>query len=308
MNNTPRTAEAMRCVVIVCAADRTHEPQALPSDPARAFDIVIWGCGEALGADRPARWRALGDMLQANPQVWCNHELVWLPEPDVDCDGAVVGAMCALMVAHGLWVAQPALDWDSRFEQVTSLRNPAFTLRTTNHVDEGMPMFRREFLQTLLPTLAMGGVWPSLGHLWAASAPVGRCAVLDAVTVRRVSPRPVDDMEPCQPLLHCMADRGVVDLRTFSWGGVDTRGQVTSLFDGTRETFLGRLLAGYAEGINDPAALGALYAMHLGRSREGAPVCALADDEMPPGLPGNGMVSQPALRPLAVAAGGAAAL
>jgi len=265
-----------RCLVLVGANDRVHAPQMLPPDPARAFDIAVWGCGDLPPANASLRFPALGRLLRDMPSLWQPYDLIWLPDETVQTRGSAVATMCALMQAHDLWLAQPSLDWTGPDDELLERHNPAFTLRSTNWVSERMPCFRREFLAAVLDSFALATGDPGLGHLWAALAPRGRVAVLDGVSLALTGQQPVRVHSGADEwsTLHrrALEALGVSDLSCLSWGGVDTAGRVLALHDkATRHAFVGRLMSGWAAGMDDASALGALLERHLAASPAEAP-------------------------------------
>jgi hypothetical protein len=258
--------------VLFCAEDRNDAPAFVPPDAGRGFDIVVLGCR------REGKWPAVARWLQQHRALWQPLRYVWIPDADVRADAAAVRALCALMREHGLMLAQPAQAWDAPFDEVVSLQHAGFRWRAVNHVGVAMPCFRTDHLAAMLPTLALADA-TAVGFLWAGEVPVGQAAVLDSVVVQRqaaaATAEPSAPVAPSRALLQHMAERGITDLRAFNWGGIDETGQALSLFDATRDAFLGRLLGALAAQVSDPLPLGSAYAMHLARSREGRP-------ELPP--------------------------
>ena len=273
-----------RFLVIVCASDASlHEAWLVPA-AMRSFDLLVCYGGsdperfhgsESMRVDLPgAKWNVLSRLFEENPGLLQAYDRFWLPDDDIETDAAAIDRLFAACEANGLLLGQPSLGWNSAFGQVITLHHSMFELRTTNFIEPMAPCFSSDFLRSALPTFTLCSTGAGLGHLWPALAPRGGCAVIDKVQVVRApaadTQAAVAETVPGSAVLQALAAAGVQTLQAWNWGGLGHDGTALSLSDASRDDFLGRLLAGYAGHIDNPAALGATYLLHFQQSRAAA--------------------------------------
>jgi len=189
-----------RNLVIVRAGDGSLHPCWLHGRARRTWDLVVSYFGDDPARFREAdvvridgkgpKWPALQALLAARPDLVQGYDYVWLPDDDIDCDGAAIDRLFAAMRRHRLVLAQPALTPRSHFSWTVTLRHPFARLRFTNFVEIMVPCFEREFLMRVVPTMGetLSGwgldlVWPAM-----AGAAADRVAIIDTVAVTHTRP------------------------------------------------------------------------------------------------------------------------
>ena len=186
-----------RWLVIVRAGDESLHERWLGQPSHRQWDLAISSFGEkAAAADQAvfvhkqagAKWPGLVATMNAYRDTVDRYEYVWMPDDDIECDVDSVNRLFETVAEHELELAQPALTPDSHFSHTITLRHANFALRFTNLVELMVPIFSREFLQRVLPTMSdaisgwgLDGVWPQMSSL-------GRVAIIDNVSVRHTRP------------------------------------------------------------------------------------------------------------------------
>jgi hypothetical protein len=188
-----------RFLVIVRAGDTSCHPGWTQSLPDRSWDLVVSYFGADPGRyrndfdrridDQGQKWQGL-HALMTRCEFWRDYEYVWLPDDDLAVDQAGVDRIFELMAGMDLDIAQPALDWNSYASHLLALRWPHFSVRFTNFVEIMAPCFRREFLETCLPTFRESRTGWGLDFVWPMflGGGVRRSGVLDEVTVTHTRP------------------------------------------------------------------------------------------------------------------------
>jgi hypothetical protein len=253
-----------------------------------SFDLVLTGAAglapagvplagapwiqRALALDAGPRWRAIAEALLAQPELWQDAGCVLVLADDVEIGATAVSELFRVMRTCGLRVAQPSLAWRSHFADPTTLHNPCFVYRHANRVDTAAIAFSADALRDCLPLLRDAPDAALLARLLPAGQdePLRGAAVVDAVQALRTAPAAAEEFaEPAWPEI--LQGDGPHREAGFSWGGLGLRGQYTSLFDTTRDEFLGALTAGYACAVQDAQAIGEVFLQHFSRSLEAAP-------------------------------------
>jgi hypothetical protein len=224
-----------------------------------------------LGDDRP-RWRAIAEEMQADAAAWADAGWLLFLADDVEMSAEAVSDLFRIMHSCELRVAQPSLAWQSHFAEPTTLHNPSFVFRWANRVDMAAIAFHADTLRQCLPLLQGVPDEAALARLLPAclDEPLRACAIVDAVEASRTAaPAPHEAAEPAWPA--ALAVDGAHREPSFSWGGLSLRGTYSSLFDGTRDEFLGGLAAGYACAVQETEPIGEVFLQHFARSIEPAP-------------------------------------
>jgi hypothetical protein len=225
-----------------------------------------------LGDGQVPRWRAIAQALAESPALWQDAGHVLVLADDVEIGATGVGELFHVMRQCELQVAQPSLAWRSHFAEPTALHNPSFLLRHTNRLDLAAVAFSAAALRRWLPWLAALPDTAALARLLplACDDPLRATAVVDAVQVERTAPAAEAEFAEPEWAGELQAD-GPHREAAACWGGISLRGRAVSLFDDTREEFLGLLAAGYACAVPEPQPIGEVFLQHFARSLEPAP-------------------------------------
>ena len=273
-------------LVVVHAGDRSLHPQWLATAAERNWDLIVHYYG-----DRPMRypimtegvvridgkgpkWPTLYGMLDRTYQAWRNYEYVWFPDESLIASCEDINRMFEIVSGLGLHLAQPSYAWTSRDRNPLTVHNPAFSLRYSSFVDTQAPLLSRRFLERVAPSLTETVSGADLGYLWPRllDNAATDCAILDCVQVHAVAnfaELPAQELASRQTSALAqgrvqLGRFGVTERVNLSYGGVDSTGARSNLFEATGDRFVYRLCAGYL-GCNafDPAQLGALFAAHV---------------------------------------------
>ena len=226
----------------------------------------------ALALGEGPRWRAIAEALLAQPALWQDAGCVLVLADDVEIGATAVSELFRVMRSCGLRIAQPSLAWRSHFADPVTLHNPCFVYRHANRVDTAAIAFSADALRDCLPLMRDVPDAAILARLLPTGQdePLRAAAIVDAVQAQRTAPAAPEELaEPAWPELLCFD--GPHREAGYSWGGLGLRGQYASLFDATRDEFLGSLAAGYACAVQDPLPIGEVFLQHFSRSLEAAP-------------------------------------
>lgn len=222
--------------------------------------------------DSATPWRERADTLLAQIAVWQRAPYVLLLDDDVQISAAAISELFRVMRQYDLHLAQPSLAWQSHFVDTTALHNPSFVLRYTNRLDSAALAFSGPMLRASLGLLGAMPQRNALSRLLpACQDPTTRgAAVIDAARAQRTLP--TTDAEFADPDWQGLLEpAGPHHEPATCWGGVGLRGQRVSLFDETREEFLGLLTAGYACAVQEPQPIGEVFLQHFVRSLQPVP-------------------------------------
>jgi hypothetical protein len=183
----------------VRAGDSSLHPQWLDGSEAPTFDLAVcyYGDDPKIFSDcalhysvKGGKWEGLHAFFAANPDVFEKYDWIWLPDDDIATTTESINRLFDLTQRHALEVAQPSLTWDSYFSLLITLQNPCFELRWTNFAEIMVPVFRTQFLRTIVPTFAGRRFGTGLDYIWARWMPDPwyRTAIIDAVAVRHTRP------------------------------------------------------------------------------------------------------------------------
>ncbi len=235
------------------------------------------------------RWRAIAEMLAANEAAWQEADHMLILADDVEIGATAVSELFRVMRTCELRIAQPSLAWSSHFADPTTLHNPCFVFRHTNRVDTAAIAFSTDALRQCLPLLREVPDAALLARLLPAMQddPLAAAVIVDAVQALRTAPAAPEEFdEPTWPA--ALQVDGPHRESSYSWGGLNLRGQYVCLFTESRDEFLGGLAAGYACAVQEAQPIGEVFLTHFARSLETAP----GPLELRPPVPPT-----PALRP-----------
>jgi hypothetical protein len=98
-----------------------------------------------------------------------------------------VSRLFAVCEDLGLDLAQPAFTPASRCAHPIAWQHDGFQVRFTNFVDPAAPVFSREMLARVMPTLDAADAGSLLGRVWPQLTRLGRVAIVDATPVGRAA-------------------------------------------------------------------------------------------------------------------------
>lgn len=293
-------SEQRKFLVIVRADDDSLHERWLDGGD-RNWDLVVSYAGDAPDRFRRGggpridakglRWPAIRALLASGDVDWRRYDYVWLPQGDLVTNAADISRLFEICLGLDLWLAHPALTWESPTIHRITLHNAQFGLRFTNFVESAAPLFRTSFLDTVLPSLELNDSGGGLDYLWPHLVDDAgrRCAVIDSVPMQRLRPLydeagfarvPVrDELRDAAELL---ASFGIKEIQEINLGALVRTGERYSLFDGTADAFVGRLMRGMIGVENAATAIGEVLLKH-DRARRLGPARALTVGSPPVG-------------------------
>ncbi|TYO84851.1 hypothetical protein [Oceanicella actignis] len=191
------TAEPRPLVVLRIGADHRVGGWARAPRAARSWDLVLSPYQRVPDLDAFApdeaipiaggKWDALHRLFSARPDL-LERERIWLPDDDIEADGATVERLFAMARAHDLALCQPALTRDSVFSHFVTVQHRGTRLRRTNFVELMAPMMVPCVLRAALPLMEGRRGGKGLDYVWHRFAPPGAVAVIDAAPVAHRRP------------------------------------------------------------------------------------------------------------------------
>ncbi|WP_018261275.1 DUF707 domain-containing protein [Methylobacterium sp. WSM2598] len=254
-----------RNLVIVRAGDRSAHPEWL-RDPHRNWDLAISYYGadpEQLGHEfvfkhvmPVSKFTAVAALLSEYRDTVYSYERIVLADDDIQTDTATLNRFFEITEEYGLELSQPALHEDSFFSHAVTLRNPLFKLRFSNFVEIMLPCFARDFLRTVEGSFGENRSGWGLDFLWPRLVSArDRIAIVDETPV--LHDRPVggpmhgyfaaQGIDPLADLNGVLAKYAFRQGPAVATGGIGTDGAEYGLDGPSRDAFIARLLAGYAQ-------------------------------------------------------------
>ena len=186
-------------LVIARVGDNSLHPQWLLGRPN--FDVYISYFGDEPDKYREGatyyecvkggKWPAIANIIKHNADLLENYDVVWVPDDDLLVDTDTINRMFGLF--HGLNISygQPALTVDSYFTYPFLLCDDASLVRYTNFVEVMAPIFSRDALKEIAPTIELSPSGWGLDFLWSkvfSKKGEDRVAVIDATPVKHTRP------------------------------------------------------------------------------------------------------------------------
>jgi len=234
----------------------------------RDWDLVISGYDEALEGYQAdgfpcfeqrgtTKYPALQALLGSGDLDWSGYEYVWLPDDDLRTTAANINGLFAAVRAQQARLAQPALDWASHASHLITMQHKGLAWRRTNFVEVMAPVFRADFLKTVLPTFTESRSGFGLDFLWPfllGDAEYFGALIVDSHPVTHT--RPVGSAghgslgaaatDPQQEMLALMQKWGIKTNLAITAMACDGEGRVIDLLQ-HRAELLGRLFLGLQE-------------------------------------------------------------
>ena len=189
-----------RDLVIVRAGDKSLHRGWGADTPECGFDLIV----SYFGADPSAfrlpyenrvdymggKWDGIHALFAQQPELLDRYQYFWLPDDDLEADGATIQAMFANMRRFDLHIAQPALTLDSYFTHLAFLRCNSFELRFIDKIEVMAPCLRSDILAKILPLFEHSMSGFGLDSLWTrlGTDNTGKSAIFDALPVRHTRP------------------------------------------------------------------------------------------------------------------------
>jgi len=184
-------------LVIGAVGDDSVHPQWINDAEQRSFDLCLVYFGShperyAGQADyyfqrRELKLPLLHMAVQALDQVLPQYDRIWCPDDDIATDTATINRLFSLVEQHRLQIAQPSVrSGDVTFAALR--QHGDYLLRYTRFVEAMCPVFTREALLKVLPTLVANRSGWGADWVWPKFFGRRQLAVLDAIGVDHVRP------------------------------------------------------------------------------------------------------------------------
>jgi hypothetical protein len=163
-------------LLIVRAGDRSLHPGWL--DGARDWDLHISYFGEkdipfgdlpagvTLSREKGPKYVGLKDCLDTRGHFLADYTHVGFPDDDLACEAAVWNTAFRILDDTGADLGQPSLHWRSFYSYDITMRRRWLKYRITDFVEVMAPIFRTDFLRTVLPTFAANRSSWGLDYVW----------------------------------------------------------------------------------------------------------------------------------------------
>jgi hypothetical protein len=188
-------------VLVRLGADHRIGGWAKTARDARDWDLVLSPYEDVpdLGDFAPdaiipmagGKWDAIHALLSRRPDLLDGRALIWLPDDDLEGNGATVARLFAIARAEGLHLSQPALTRDSAFSHFVTVRHLFTKLRYTNFVELMAPLMTPDVLRAALPEMAGLAGAKGLDFMWQRFVPAPaerRVGVIDAAAMAHRRP------------------------------------------------------------------------------------------------------------------------
>jgi len=192
----------MKDWLVYCSVgDRSVIEQWATAD--RTFDLFLTYYGAEPGrfedlADRyevahGPKFPNLWAWFQRDPDVFRRYGAVLVLDDDLALSAAAIDELFRIREAHDLWIVQPSFSPRGKLSWDVTRHRPRTTLRFTNFVENGAPLFRADklwpFLEEFDGSLSGWGIDFWYLHTMDARANPGRFAVADTVVTRNPTNR-----------------------------------------------------------------------------------------------------------------------
>lgn len=213
------------------------------------------------------KWDGLFDFFKAFPRVQGEYDYFWFPDDDLRSTPSDIDRLMTTGHALRLDLFQPALDQDSYFSHLITLRHPSFGVRFTDFVEIMAPALSARLLDRALPTMSGTRSGFGLDFLWPRMAgqmpdAAFNVAIIDDVAITHTRPvggmlhayvKKIGGRSANEELASTLkaADaagsariNGVAAPRTHIIGALDRSGRVVSAFDIARHLMTDLLIHG----------------------------------------------------------------
>jgi hypothetical protein len=140
------------------------------------------------------KWDGIYNFFVANPEAAGAYDYYWFPDDDVRMSPSDLRKLLEIGERHGLDLFQPALDQNSYYSHLITLRNSGFLLRYTNFVEIMAPMLSANLLNAVLVQMAETRSGFGLDFIWVRTAwgfaehHARNTAIVDDVTMEHTRP------------------------------------------------------------------------------------------------------------------------
>ena len=187
-------------IVVRAGEDSKHLGWMSSAANERSWDLGISYYGDteqryAIDADyytacKGGKWDGLFDFFTKFADIIDQYEYIWLPDDDIETDGAAIEQLFELAAEHDLQLAQPSLTRSSIYSYGITRNVPGLTLRRTNFVELMAPLMNRSFFAQALPMFEGRPTGRTLDWVWPKMVDNRRSqvAIIDGVAVGHYRP------------------------------------------------------------------------------------------------------------------------
>lgn len=178
--------------------------------PERTYDVVVIAyedfcdrrapvleASDRVFHRRGSKWSIVASVIDELGTDIDAYDTIWIPDDDIFIRAPDVDRLFDLFERHRFALAQPALSPQSHGSFAALVRRRRYLYRETNFVEVMAPIFSREALRRVTPTMTQTDSGWGLDYLWSqhilANEKVG---VIDAVAMTHVAPVSHDRPSP----------------------------------------------------------------------------------------------------------------
>lgn len=236
-------------LLVVRAGDRSLHPGWLAAPRLWDLHISYFGAREHPFGDLPPgvtlsrqtgpKWLGLKQCLESGAFDPGRHSHIGFPDDDLACDARSWNTAFAVLDEIGAALGQPALDPRSFFSYDITLRRRRLKYREVDFVELMCPIFRTDFLRTVLPTWDLNRSSWGLDLVWREIARrdgrtlaiVDACAVLHTRAIGKgtqYSAANLQGRSPLEDFRELLTAYGIVDTSRRALRGVRPDGSVVA--------------------------------------------------------------------------------
>jgi hypothetical protein len=133
------------------------------------------------------KWELIDHVLRNHGEILGRYTNIWCPDNDIRADTPAINQMFQLFEKYALQMAQPAIAAGEVSYQALR-QQPGVVLRYSPYVEVMCPLFTREALWRIAPTLLEARSGWGLDWIWPRLFAAHEIAILDAVGVEHAGP------------------------------------------------------------------------------------------------------------------------
>ena len=186
-----------RNLIISPIGDSSVHGSWLSEPELRSFDLFLMYYGERADFGRAEaahyfqrkgfKWELIDHALKQHGEILGRYSNIWCPDNDIRADTRGINRMFELFEKYALQMAQPAIAAGEVSYEALRQR-PGVVLRYSPYVEVMCPLFTREALWRIGPTLLESRSGWGLDWIWPRFFARHEIAILDAVGVEHAGP------------------------------------------------------------------------------------------------------------------------